>query len=56
MAAQGETVEQKIHFEAQDVLQFVQDVLQGNGVKPEHAATIAGCLVAADLRGVDTHG
>lgn len=41
---------------AQDAEKFVQDVLVGNGVPPENAAIVAKCLVAADLRGVDTHG
>lgn len=35
---------------------FAQAVLEGNGVSAEHAATIARGLVAADLRGVDSHG
>jgi LDH2 family malate/lactate/ureidoglycolate dehydrogenase len=30
--------------------------LQAHGVPPQDAATIAHCLVSADLRGVDTHG
>jgi LDH2 family malate/lactate/ureidoglycolate dehydrogenase len=39
-----------------DAHAFVKSVLEGNGVSPEHASTVADCLVAADLRGVDTHG
>ncbi|THX07502.1 Malate/L-lactate dehydrogenase [Aureobasidium pullulans] len=35
---------------------YVKSVLQANGVSEPHAATVADCLVAADLRGVDTHG
>lgn len=35
---------------------FVRAILEGNGVSSVHAATIAGCLVKADLRGVDSHG
>lgn len=35
---------------------FAIKVLQGNGLASEDAATVADCLVAADLRGVDTHG
>lgn len=34
----------------------MQAVLQGNGVSSEHSKIISKCLVAADLRGVDTHG
>ncbi|KAF2858336.1 putative malate/L-lactate dehydrogenase [Piedraia hortae CBS 480.64] len=43
-------------FSAADVKVFVVRVLEGNGVSPEHAQIVADCLVAADLRGVDTHG
>lgn len=35
---------------------FTESILSGNGVSPTDATTIAKCLVAADLRGVDTHG
>src|SRR5262245_62503792 len=35
---------------------FARSLLQAHGVPPEDAATIAHCLVSADLRGVDTHG
>lgn len=35
---------------------YVKAVLEANKVSPEHASTVADCLVAADLRGVDTHG
>lgn len=35
---------------------MVQDILQGHGVSADNAAVVARCLVAADLRGVDTHG
>jgi LDH2 family malate/lactate/ureidoglycolate dehydrogenase len=42
--------------EAEEARQFAQRVLEGNGVAAENAAIIARCLVAADLRGVDTHG
>ena len=35
---------------------FARSVLSANGVPDEHAATVARCLVHADLRGVDTHG
>ncbi len=41
---------------ATKVLRFAQDVLTANGVPFENAETIAKCLVAADLRGIDTHG
>nr|OQO28305.1 hypothetical protein B0A51_05424 [Rachicladosporium sp. CCFEE 5018] len=35
---------------------FATNLLAANGVSREHAALIAKCLVAADLRGIDTHG
>ncbi|KIW35617.1 uncharacterized protein PV07_02303 [Cladophialophora immunda] len=43
-------------FPADRVLAFARDVLIGNGVPREQAHIVASCLVAADLRGVDTHG
>ncbi|KAI0390622.1 Malate/L-lactate dehydrogenase [Xylariaceae sp. FL0594] len=46
----------KIHIDAADAREFVSNVLTGNGVAAENAAIVARCLVAADLRGVDTHG
>ncbi|KAF6826878.1 alcohol dehydrogenase, partial [Colletotrichum musicola] len=47
---------QKIHVSAAEARRLVEDVLKGNGVPPHNAVIIARCLVAADLRGVDTHG
>jgi ureidoglycolate dehydrogenase (NAD+) len=35
---------------------FARSVLDGAGVAPEHAQTVADALVRADLRGVDSHG
>ncbi len=35
---------------------FVRALLVAHGVPPQDAATVAQCLVGADLRGVDTHG
>jgi LDH2 family malate/lactate/ureidoglycolate dehydrogenase len=46
----------KLHVAPADAQKYVEAVLQGNGVPSENAAIIAKCLVAADLRGVDTHG
>ncbi|KKY20903.1 putative malate l-lactate [Phaeomoniella chlamydospora] len=43
-------------FSADQVLKFTRDVLTGNGVGVPEAKIIAECLVAADLRGIDTHG
>ncbi|KAI0599794.1 Malate/L-lactate dehydrogenase [Biscogniauxia sp. FL1348] len=47
---------QKIHVETSEARSFVENVLIGNGVPAGNAAIIAKCLIAADLRGVDTHG
>ena len=46
----------KFHVSAAEATRFVQQVLQGNNVSSQNAAIVAKCLVAADLRGVDTHG
>jgi L-2-hydroxycarboxylate dehydrogenase (NAD+) len=35
---------------------FVCDVLERSGVAPEHAEVVARVLVAADLRGIESHG
>lgn len=46
----------KLYVEAAEARKFVEGVLTGNGVPAANAAVVARCLVAADLRGVDTHG
>ena len=46
----------KIHIAASDAETFVYEVLVANNVSQENARTVARCLIAADLRGVDTHG
>lgn len=50
------TSEQKQYVDAKDATAFVEAVLTGNGVTKENATIVARCLIAADLRGVDTHG
>ncbi|KAK2729634.1 malate/L-lactate dehydrogenase [Colletotrichum kahawae] len=52
----ADATEPKIHISAAEARRLVEDVLKGNGVPAPNAATVARCLVAADLRGVDTHG
>lgn len=47
---------QKQSFDATEIERFTHDILVGNGVGSEQAKVIARCLVAADLRGIDTHG
>ncbi|KAL7620392.1 hypothetical protein AAE478_009387 [Parahypoxylon ruwenzoriense] len=44
------------HVDASSLRTFVEAVLAGNGVPGPSASTIARCLVAADLRGVESHG
>ncbi|KAI1209154.1 putative malate/L-lactate dehydrogenase [Annulohypoxylon truncatum] len=46
----------KLYVEAAEARKFIEAVLTGNGVPASNAAVVAKCLVAADLRGVDTHG
>ncbi|KAI0178783.1 malate dehydrogenase [Hypoxylon sp. FL1284] len=46
----------KLYVDAAEARRFVEGVLEGNGTPAENAALVARCLVAADLRGVDTHG
>ncbi|KAH7119062.1 Malate/L-lactate dehydrogenase [Dendryphion nanum] len=48
--------EDKLYVDASSAQTFVESVLIGNGVPPENAVIVARCLIAADLRGVDTHG
>ncbi|OLN86374.1 putative oxidoreductase YjmC [Colletotrichum chlorophyti] len=47
---------QKTYVSAGEARRLVEDILKGNGVSSEHAVVVARYLVAADLRGVDTHG
>ncbi|KAJ4405505.1 hypothetical protein N0V91_005245 [Didymella pomorum] len=46
----------KLYVDASAAQTFIERVLKGNGVPPSNASVVARCLVAADLRGVDTHG
>lgn len=50
------TKSDKIYVKPSDAEAYVKGVLEGNGVPSDNAAIVAKCLVAADLRGVDTHG
>ena len=52
----AETSAPKRYVEASEARKFVENVLIGNGVPVANAETVARCLIAADLRGVDTHG
>lgn len=53
---QEKELDSKLYVEAAEARRFVESILRGNGVGAENAAIVARCLVAADLRGVDTHG
>ena len=46
----------KHHIDPQAARKFAAALLVSHGVKAEQASLIADCLVAADLRGIDTHG
>ncbi|KAK5704831.1 hypothetical protein LTR97_001940 [Elasticomyces elasticus] len=46
----------KHYVSAADAQAYAEGVLTGNGVPSENATIVARCLVAADLRGIDTHG
>ncbi|KAF2027758.1 malate/L-lactate dehydrogenase [Setomelanomma holmii] len=48
--------DQKIFVTADHARDFVQNLLIANDVPSENATIVARCLIAADLRGVDTHG
>lgn len=47
---------ERVYVRAEAADAFVQGLLLAHGVPADDAATVAGCLVSADLRGVDTHG
>ena len=47
---------QRFLVQPADAEAYVKGVLEGNGVPTDNASIVAKCLVAADLRGVDTHG
>lgn len=50
------TTEQHQSFNPTEVHRFCHGILVGNGVQAPQAEIISKCLVAADLRGIDTHG
>ncbi|KAJ5167262.1 uncharacterized protein N7482_006043 [Penicillium canariense] len=53
----AESTQQPMHLiNPTDLQTFVTQVLIANNTPPDSAAIVAKCLVAADLRGVDTHG
>src|SRR4029453_15040479 len=46
----------RVYAEASAAEAFARALLAAHGVPAPDAATVAQCLVSADLRGVDTHG
>ncbi len=54
--AESTTQFNKLYVKAEDAEDYVKSILEGNGVTSENATIVARCLVAADLRGIDTHG
>ncbi len=46
----------KFYVRHEDMLRVGREILIGHDVSPEHADIVAGCLIEADLRGVETHG
>lgn len=52
----AEEEQQKVYVAPSEARRLVEDILKCNGVTAPNASIIARCLVAADLRGVDTHG
>jgi LDH2 family malate/lactate/ureidoglycolate dehydrogenase len=46
----------RVYAQAPAAEAFARALLVAHGVPATDAATVAGCLVSADLRGVDTHG
>src|SRR2546428_13559000 len=49
-------VADRVYVRAEAADAFVRRLLAAQGVPEQDAATVASCLVSADLRGVDTHG
>jgi LDH2 family malate/lactate/ureidoglycolate dehydrogenase len=45
-----------VYAAADQMVDFAERIVSGNGLLPNDARIIAECLVKADLRGVDTHG
>src|SRR3984885_15179956 len=54
--AKADTTQGSFYADADEAEAFGRRLLIGHGLPEEDAATVARCLVRADLRGVDTHG
>ncbi|KAJ3492637.1 hypothetical protein NLG97_g5257 [Lecanicillium saksenae] len=56
MSSEHQQPQERLHVAASEARRLVEDILKGNGVPAENATIVAKGLIAADLRGVDTHG
>ncbi|RMX84120.1 hypothetical protein D0868_15541 [Hortaea werneckii] len=56
MADEHQEQQNLVYVSAQEAQAYAERVLQANGLTPANATTVARGLVAADLRGIDTHG
>src|ERR1700678_1630587 len=54
--ANAETIQGRFYVDADAAETFGRRLLVAHDLPEEDAATVARCLVKADLRGVDTHG
>src|SRR6202451_1263800 len=54
--AKADTTQGSFYADAEAAEAFGRRLLIAHGLSDEDAATVARCLVRADLRGVDTHG
>src|SRR3984893_3045066 len=55
-AAKADTAQGPFYADAEAAEAFGRRLLVAHGLPEDDAATVARCLVRADLRGVDTHG
>src|ERR1700681_462017 len=55
-ATKPETTQGRFYAAVEDAAAFGRRLLVAHGLTEHDAAIMAGCLVRADLRGVDTHG
>lgn len=50
------SINQTTLISSEDLFSFLKSVFEANDFSPEHAAQSAEVLIAADLRGIDSHG
>src|SRR5471030_3371748 len=55
-ASTADAAQDPLYAKVEAAEAFGRRLLVAHGLSDEDAATMAGCLVRADLRGVDTHG